>query len=149
MRSTHQSILISYGVSHADGGTHRVMKMVARDGEARQFVMIGPTGRAIVGRRAADRIHCDVGAGENGDLWHRTPTAVFAAAGRAGIDIDPGILWRCGSWMQLTANQCALITSSGSDAHATLLGDEVFIWPDLVYGSEHATVWTWCISGRE
>jgi glutamate N-acetyltransferase/amino-acid N-acetyltransferase len=69
------------------------------------------------------------------------------AAGRAGVEIDPNTLALWFGGVQLTAHGAPLPYSE-ADAHATLLGDEVFIRLDLGMGDEHATVWT-CDFGPE
>ena len=125
-------------------------KMVARDGEgATKFVTIGITGARSwedarqIGRTIATSALVKTAIYGTDANWGR----IFMAAGRAGVELNPDTLALWFGDVQLTANG-APITYSEADAHATLLGDEVFIRLDLGMGSEHATVWT-CDFGPE
>jgi len=125
-------------------------KKVARDGEgATKFVTLDVTGARSwedarqIGRTIATSALVKTAIYGTDANWGR----IFMAAGRAGIDINPDTLALWFGDVQLTANG-APITYSEADAHATLLGDEVFIRLDLGMGGEHATVWT-CDFGPE
>lgn len=125
-------------------------KMVARDGEgATKFVTIDVTGAHSwddarqIGRTIATSALVKTAIYGTDANWGR----IFMAAGRAGIDINPDTLALWFGDVQLTANG-APTAYSEADAHATLLGDEVFIRLDLGMGDEHATVWT-CDFGPE
>jgi len=125
-------------------------KMIARDGEgATKFVTIDVTGARSwedarqIGRTIATSALVKTAIYGTDANWGR----IFMAAGRAGVEIDPDTLALWFGDVQLTVNG-APIAYSEADAHATLLGDEVFIRLDLGMGSEHATVWT-CDFGPE
>lgn len=119
-------------------------KEIARDGEgATKFVTIDITGARSfnearqIGRTIATSALVKTAIFGTDANWGR----IFMAAGRAGVDIDPNTLALWFGDVQLTANGAPLAYSE-ADAHATLLGDEVYIRLDLGMGSEQATVWT-------
>jgi glutamate N-acetyltransferase/amino-acid N-acetyltransferase len=119
-------------------------KMVARDGEgATKFVTIDVTGARSwedarqIGRTIATSALVKTAIYGTDANWGR----IFMAAGRAGVELNPDTLALWFGDVQLTANGAPLAYSE-ADAHATLLGDEVFIRLDLRMGDEHATVWT-------
>jgi glutamate N-acetyltransferase/amino-acid N-acetyltransferase len=125
-------------------------KMVARDGEgATKFVTIDVTGARSwddarqIGRTIATSALVKTAIYGTDANWGR----IFMAAGRAGVELNPDTLALWFGDVQLTANG-APIAYSEADAHATLLGDEVYIRLDLGMGDEHATVWT-CDFGPE
>ncbi len=125
-------------------------KMIARDGEgATKFVTIDVTGARSwecarqIGRTIATSALVKTAIYGTDANWGR----IFMAAGRAGVEIDPNTLALWFGGVQLTAHGAPLPYSE-ADAHATLLGDEVFIRLDLGMGDEHATVWT-CDFGPE
>jgi glutamate N-acetyltransferase/amino-acid N-acetyltransferase len=118
--------------------------MVARDSEgATKFVTIDVTGARSwedarqIGRTIATSALVKTAIYGTDANWGR----IFMAAGRAGVELNPDTLALWFGDVQLTANGAPLAYSE-ADAHATLLGDEVFIRLDLRMGDEHATVWT-------
>jgi glutamate N-acetyltransferase/amino-acid N-acetyltransferase len=119
-------------------------KLVARDGEgATKFVTINVTGAYTfeearqIGRTVATSALVKTAIFGTDANWGR----ILAAAGRAGVDLDPGKLALWFDDVQLVANGAPLAYSE-ADAHATLLSDEVYIRLDLGLGDEQATIWT-------
>lgn len=119
-------------------------KMVARDGEgATKLVTIEVTGARSfeearqIGRTIATSNLVKTAIFGTDANWGR----VLGAVGRAGVPIDPDRLALWFGEVQLVGDGAPLQYAE-ADAHATLLGDDVFIRVDLGLGDASATVWT-------
>ncbi len=119
-------------------------KMVARDGEgATKLVTIEVTGARSfeearrIGRTIATSNLVKTAIFGTDANWGR----VLGAVGRAGVPIDPHRLALWFGDVQLVGDGAPLAYAE-ADAHATLLGDDVFIRVDLGLGDESAMVWT-------
>lgn len=119
-------------------------KMVARDGEgATKFVQINVTGARSfeearsIGRTIATSPLFKTAIFGTDANWGR----VFMALGKAGVPLDPAKLALWFGDVQLVTDGAPLAYEE-AEAHATLLGSDVFVRVDLGLGDAQATVWT-------